>query len=291
MKPSKVYTVSVYIILSVLVVILCFPLAMAFFMSFMGLEDLQSMPRPFLPTKWEFGNYTHIISAFGTKPDGSSWLGTYFWNSLYTSVLETTGMIIAATFCAYGFAKIKFKSKNICFALMMGTIMIPAVVMQIPQFILFKNFGWLDTHWVLWFPAWFGGGAMRIFLMRQFMRSLPDSLFESAYLDGATYLRSYWSIALPLLKPMMFVDIIGAIGGFGGDWYRPFIYINTKEKWPLGLAIKNMSAAVTSNTGFGEGNTGVQMAVGMCMSIAPLVTYALGQKNYIENVTITGIKG
>ena len=291
MKPSKTYVISVYIILSVLCVILCFPLAMAIFMSFMGFADLQSLPRPFLPTTWELGNYTHIISAFGTREDGSSWFGVYFWNTLYTSVLETGGAMLSATFCAYGFSKIRFKSKGICFAIMMGTIMIPGVVMQIPQFILFKNFGWLDTHWVMWFPSWFGGGAMKIFLMRQFMRSLPDSLFESAFLDGATHLRSYWSIALPLLKPMLFIDLLGFIGGFGGDWFRPFIYINSQEKWTLGLAIKNMSAALTSNGSYNEGNTGVQMAIGMCMSIAPLVTYALGQRNYIENVTISGIKG
>ena len=90
---------------------------------------------------------------------------------------------------------------------------------------------------------------------------------------------------------MLFIDVLGFIGGFGGDWFRPFIYINSQEKWVLGLAIKNMSAAVTSNTGFNQGNTGVQMALGMVMSIGPLVTYALGQRNYIENVTITGIKG
>lgn len=291
MKPSKAYTISVYIILSILVIILCFPLAMALSMSFMGPVDLATMPRPFLPTKWEFRNYTSIWESFGRMDDGTSWVGVFLKNTLFLLVAQTTGEILSSTFCAYGFAKIKFKSKGFCFAIMMSTVMIPNAVMQVPQFVLFKNFGWLDTLLPLWVPVWFGGGAMKIFLMRQFMRSLPDSLFESAYLDGASYLRSYWSIALPLLKPMMFVNILDAIGGISGDWFRPFIYVNSKDKWTIALAVKNMSSEVTVNTGFSAGSTGVQMAVGMVLSVLPLITYAIGQRNYIENVTITGIKG
>lgn len=291
MKKSKSYKVTVYILLTFFTVIFCYPFVNMIMMALMSYDELQQFPKPWVPESLHFENFKYIISAFGTDSDGNSYVLRFLANTLFIMVMATIGKIFSCTLCAYGFSKINFKGKGFCFMLILSTMMIPSSVTQIPLFILFKYYGWLDTLIPLWFPIWFGGGAMNIFLMRQFMRTLPNSLMESAFLDGAGHFKSYWHIVLPNMKPMMFVLLMGSINATWGDWYTPFIYINSKEKWTVGLAVKNMVSSISSGGGQGMGALNVQMATALIMSAVPLITYAVGQRNYVENVTLTGIKG
>ena len=291
MRKSLGYKITVYILLTFFTLVLCYPFLNSLLMSFMTYKELSDFPVPFWPEKFQFSNYAGIVDAFGYTETGASNVWIYLKNTLFIMVLNTTGQILSCTFCAYGFAKINFKGKGLCFMLVLSTMMIPGSVLSIPLFTMYKWFGWLDTLTPLWFPVWFGGGAMNIFLMRQFMKTLPNTLMESAFLDGAGHLRCYWNIVLPNLKPMMFVQLLGAVNSTWSEWYNPFLYINSKEKWTVGLAVKNMYASIDAAGGAGVGALNIQMATCMLMSLVPFVTYAAGQKNYVENVTLTGIKG
>ncbi len=291
MKKSLGYKITVYTVLSLLTIIFIYPFFNMIMLSLMSYNELQLYPPHWIPEKLQFVNYKYILGAFGITEEGASYVLTFLKNTLFVMVFKTAGMILSCTLCAYGFAKIKFPGREAIFVGVLATIMIPDSVTMIPLFTLFKNFGWLDTLKPLWIPVWFGGGAMNIFMMRQYMKTIPDTLLESAYLDGAGHFRCYWNIILPNVKPMMFLLLMQGISGSWGDYFQPMIYINSKEKWTIALAVKNMVSSTDVAGGVGSGALNVQMATCVIMSLVPLLTFALGQKNYVENVTLTGIKG
>ena len=291
MKKSKTYKVFSYIILSILTVIFVYPFFNMIMLSFMSYNELQQFPPQWLPETFQFENYKNILGAFGYTPEGTSYVWTFLSNTLFVMVLKTVGLVLSCTLCAYGFAKINFPGKNIIFFAVLATVMIPNSVTMIPLFTLFKNFGWLDTLTPLWFPVWFGGGAMNIFMLRQYMRTIPNTILESAYLDGAGHLRTYWHIIMPNIKPMIFMLLLGSIDGAWGDYFQPMIYINSKDTWTIALAVRNMVSSTDAAGGVGAGALNVQMATCVVMSLVPLITFAAGQKNFVENVTITGVKG
>ena len=294
MRESRTYKIVMYIVLTVLCLIIAFPFLNMLMMAFMTPQEIQSVPLPFFPKSLQIENFKGIMKAFGYY--GPNLEHAYIWrfllNTLFLITVKTIGIILSATLCAFGFSKIKFPGRNVAFMIMMATIMIPGAVLQIPSFILFRDFGWLDTLNPLWIPGCFGGGAMTIFLLRQFMRGLPDTMMEAARIDGASYFNIYARIILPNCKPMMFYILINQVNSTWGDYFSPYLYVNSKEKWTVALAMVSMAQSV-GNAGdvLSIGSLGVQMATCALMSIVPLVTFLLGRKNFIENVTLTGVKG
>ena len=127
----------------------------------------------------------------------------WFWNSVFIVVLATAGTLFSASLVAYSFARFDYRGRNVLFFITLATMMLPTQVTLIPQFVLFFKLGWINTLKPLWIPFWFGGGGFAIFLMRQFFLSLPKDLDEAALIDGASYFRIFWSILLPLCKPIL----------------------------------------------------------------------------------------
>ena len=291
MKKSKTYKIIVYTVLSILTVIFIYPFFNMIMLSLMSYQEIKQFPPLWFPSTFQFDNYKNILGAFGYTENGDPFVFTFLKNTLFVMVFKTTGLILSCTLCAYGFAKIDFPGKNIIFFCILATIMIPNSVTMIPLFTLYKNFGWLDTLNPLWIPVWFGGGAMNIFMLRQFMKTIPNTLLESAYLDGAGHFRCYWNIIMPNVKPMIFMLFLTSINAAWGDFFQPMIYINSKVKWTVALAVRNMVSSTDASGGVGAGALNVQMATCVIMSLVPLITFAAGQKNFVENVTITGIKG
>lgn len=292
MKKTLSYKILVYTVLSLLTVVFVYPFFNMIMLSLMSYQELQLFPPHWIPESPQWSNFKNIWSAFGYTETGASYVPLFLKNTLFIMVMKTAGMILSCTLCAYGFAKIKFPGREIIFFGILATMMIPGSVTMIPLFTLYKNFRWLDTLNPMWIPVWFGGGAMNIFLLRQFIKStIPDTLLESARLDGAGHLRCYWDIVMPNLKPMIFMLVLESVNSAWGDFFQPMIYINTKEKWTVALAVRNMVSSTDVAGGVGSGALNVQMATCVIMSLVPLITFAAGQKNYVENVTLTGIKG
>lgn len=294
MRETKTYKVVGYVVLVIVTLILVYPVFNMVMLAFMPNDEINSIPLPFFPSKFTWDNFKHIISAFGYyEEDGvtHSYVSQFFSNTLYVIALNAIGMTISSTMCAYGFSKLKFVGRDLTFGILMATIMLPSAVTMIPLFTLFRDFGWLDTLHPITIPNFFGGGVMTIFLLRQYMKTLPDTLMEAARIDGASAFRVYWNIVLPNCKPIVFYNFLGVISSAWSDWFTPYLYINSKEKWTVPLAVANMAQSAKSYEVGSLGAKGVQIATGLVLCIVPLITYILGQKHYVDNVTLTGVKG
>lgn len=294
MKQSKPIRVVIYAVLIFFTLVFLYPVFCMLTMSLMANFELNQFPPKWFPDAPQWSNFKNIIGAFGYYGENGdkAYVWVFLKNTVFIIAAQAVGMVLSMTLCAYGFSKIKFKGRQIAFGVMLATIMIPGSVTMIPLFKEFKDFGWLDTLNPLWIPSWFGGGAMNIFLMRQFMRTIPDTLQESAMIDGAGHLRIYAQIIMPNCKPMIFYNVLNIITNTWGDFFGPLMYVSSKEKWTVGLAVSNMVQSVDGNmNSVGMGSKSVQMATCVIMSLIPLITFVSGQKNYVDNVTLTGIKG
>src|SRR3954452_14141320 len=145
------------------------------------------------PVRWQ--NY---IEALTILP-----FGRYALNTMLITVLTTVGVVLSASLCAYGFARMQFPGRDLVFMIVLSAIMIPYAVLLIPQYIMFRSFGWLDTYLPLWVPPWFGGGVFNIFLLRQFFRTIPTELSDAARIDGSSELGIYWRVIMPLAGPAL----------------------------------------------------------------------------------------
>jgi multiple sugar transport system permease protein len=215
-------------------------------------------------------------------------------NSAIVTVLTLIGAIASAAVVAYGFARFEFRGRNILFFILLTTMMLPGEVTLIPQYVIFNWLGWIDSYKPLVVPAYFGGGAFNIFLMRQFFMSIPRDMDESAEIDGAGPLTIFVKILLPLAKPVI---ATAAALGFIGSWNSfmgPLIYLNSPSKFTatLGLRYFSMGAtAATSEIGSLQPMENLLMAASLIVALPCLILFFVAQKYFVQGIVTTGIKG
>jgi multiple sugar transport system permease protein len=207
----------------------------------------------------------------------------YLLNTLKILALGVTGVVITSAMVGYGFARLRAPGLNILFGICLATLMLPSQVTMIPLFVMFSKIGWIDTHYPLWVPAWFGGGAWNIFLFRQFFSSIPRELEEAAMIDGASRFRTFWRIILPNSKAVIALVTVFTIQAFWSDIFNPVIYLNSQEKWTLALGVTSLIGAQV--TRFGP-----LMAASVLMTVPMILLYFLVQRYIQEGVVTTGIK-
>jgi multiple sugar transport system permease protein len=228
----------------------------------------------------QWHNYVRVFE----KVTFLRWTG----NTLFVVVASTTGMLLTASLTAYGFARFDFKIKEVLFVITLGTMMLPAQVTLIPQFVLFHLLGWIDTFKPLWVPAWFGGGAFAIFLLRQFMMTLPRDLDEAAIIDGAGFVRIFWNILIPLCKPVLATLAVISVIGRWNDFLGPLIYLRSGEKFTLAIGLNFFRFVPESG---GQPLQHLLMAASV-MSTAPLIIlFFSAQQYFVQGIALTGIKG
>ena len=213
------------------------------------------------------------------------------YNTIYVTVLSLIGTVISATLVAYGFARFRFPGRDAFFFLTLATIMLPAEVTLIPTYLLFKNFKWIDTYYPLIVPSWFGGGAFNIFLMRQFLLTIPMDMDEAARIDGAGSWRILWQIILPLCKPAIATM---ATLGFIGNWNNflgPLIFLNTEAKYTLAVGMRYFQSAVAQGTAVSKPQDHLLMGAAFMMTLPCLILFFLAQKYFVQGIATTGIKG
>jgi ABC-type glycerol-3-phosphate transport system permease component len=202
------------------------------------------------------------------------------------------GTIISATLVAYGFARFRVPGREIFFFITLSTMMMPVEVTLIPTYLLFKEFGWIDTFHPLIIPAWFGGGAFNIFLMRQFIMGIPYDLDEAAKLDGASSWRILWQILVPLCKPAIATM---ATLGFIGQWNNflfPLIFLNSEEKYVVAVGLRYLQTAVTQGSAVvSRPQDHLLMGAALMVAAPCLILFFLGQRYFIQGIVTTGIKG
>ena len=271
------YIVS-YILLILFALIFIFPIYCLLLQSVMPDHQLLE-----IPSLWpESLNFMPYLKVFTLE---YLW---YFKNTLFICLMNILGVCLIGSLSAYGLAKVHFKGKEILFAVILATVMLPGTVTSIPLYVLYTRLHMTDTSLPLWLPIWFGGGAMNIFLMRQFIKGIPNSYSEAALIDGANSFKIYYSIILPLLKPIIIYLAIQTFMTCWNDFQGPMMYLrNDQSSWTISLALyRNFQ-----NLNSGTNKPNVQMAAGIIMMLPCVLLFAFFQKQLMEGVSTIGIKG
>ncbi len=198
---------------------------------------------------------------------------------------------LSATIVAYGFSRFRFPGRDLFFFVTLSTLMLPAEVTLIPTYLLFKKFNWIDTYYPLIVPAWFGGGAFNIFLMRQFMMNIPFDLDEAAKLDGASSWRILWQVIVPLCRPAIATM---ATLGFIASWnnFLPRCFSISKAKYVLAVGMRYFQSAVAGGAGaVSRPQDHLIMGASLMMTLPCLILFFAAQKYFVQGIVTTGIKG
>lgn len=290
MKKKKTWwkALLVYFFLTLFGIVFLFPVFMMVSKSLMTQAEATFYPPFYWSQSPSFAGYVNFFTFAGYNEDtGFANMFVYLMNTLTVVVLTGIGTILSSTFVAYGFTKMRFPGRNAVFFIVLATMMIPSAVTMVPLYIIYSRLGWTDSLLPLWLPMWFGGGAVNIFLVRQYMLSLPKELNESAAIDGAGQLRQYFSIVMPNCIPIMTVIAIGCITGAWNDLQGPLTYISSQEHYTLTLAVGLIG---TGQSGMNEDVPGT-MAACTLLLLPPLLLFIFGQKYFIESVVMSGVKG
>jgi ABC-type glycerol-3-phosphate transport system permease component len=209
---------------------------------------------------------------------------TFFRNTMTVTLLTLVGGLLSSSLVAYGFARCRFPGRDFLFMLMLSGLMLPYMVTLIPQFVLYRELGWINTLLPLIVPAFFGGHPFYIFLLRQFFKGLPTDLEDAAKLDGAGFFRIWWTVAMPLAKPGLATVAILSILNHWNDFTAPLVYLNTQDKWTLALGIRLFRDQY-------QVNFNLMMAYAVMMTIPVFTVFFAFQKYFIRGITISGMGG
>jgi len=244
--------------------------------SLKGYENIFSLPLKWLPEKIHWENYLKVFQAMPFL--------VYLKNSVFVTVLAITGTVLSASVVAYSFAVLRWPGRDTLFIVVIATMMLPAQVTMIPLFVLFKEFGWLNTFKPLIIPAFFGGGAFNIFLLRQFFLTIPRDLFDAARIDGCSEFRIYWNIVLPLAKPAIATVAVLSFMLYWNDFLGPLIYLSDKLKSTLALG-------VVMFVGQHQSEWALLMVSTILMMLPIIIIFFLFQRYFIRGFMMSGIKG
>lgn len=238
-------------------------------------QEIFLFPPKWLPDPVRFQNY---VDALTYKP-----FGLYIANTLLIVVLNEIAIVVTASLCAYGFARIDFPGRNFWFALVLATMMVPYFVLMIPQFVIFSRLGWTDSYLPLTVPLFFGGGAFNIFLLRQFFRTLPPELADAARIDGCSELGIYWRIFMPLAKPALATVAIFTFLNGWNDFIGPLLYINSPDRFTVSIGLATFRSVMRTRWD-------LLMAASTAMILPILLLFFLAQRYFIEGIVLSGLK-
>lgn len=234
----------------------------------------------FVPDRIDFGAYVK-----GWKTSTEYTFATYFLNSFLITIPRIIVTVISCVLVAYAFARFEFWGKKFLFAVMIGTMMLPLIVLRLPQYLMFKEMGWLDTYLPLIVPSAFATDTFFVFMLVQFLRGIPREMEEAAVIDGCNSVQLLWHIIVPLLKPAIISVIVFQFIWTMNDFMGPLIYLASVEKYPVSLALK-MSIGATEEVEWAN-----VIAISVVALIPSVVVFFLAQRHFIEGASSSGIKG
>lgn len=272
-RIAKIISMVVLIILTLIVI---FPIYWIFRSSLMTNGELYAYPPSFFPPEWRFENYAATLQEF------PFW--TYLKNTLTIIVPSVIGATVTATMGGYAFARLHFRCKNLLFGLCIGSMLLPSMVMLIPQYIGWTRILHLDnTYWPLILPHFCGGGAFNIFLIRQFVMSVPRDLDDAAKIDGCGYGRILTSIIVPSIKPAMIVVALFKFIELWNDLLQQVIYIHSQNNFTIALGLSLFKGSLKSDWS--------KIMCATCLAFIPgVVIYLIGQRYFVEGIATTGLK-
>lgn len=233
-------------------------------------------PPEWIPNPVLFSNYASALTVLPFE--------LFLRNTLITTFVPMVGAILSCSLAAYSFSRLRWPGRDLCFLMVLSTMMLPHQVTMIPRFILFKELNWVDTFLPLIVPPWFAVGAFNIFLLRQFFLTIPLETDDAAKLDGANYLDIYARILLPLCKPALAAIAIFVFQFHWNDFLEPLIYLHSQSNFTLALGLRAFQ---------GEYGTdwNLLMAASLVVMLPPVLLFFFAQRYFIQGVVFTGIKG
>jgi len=253
------------------------PMVYVVMQSLKPLDELWMYPPRFFVTSPTLSNFGSLFSLMNI-----SWVpfSRYIFNTVFTSVMGTFGHLFIASLAAYTLAKIKFPGGKAMFKTIQTSLMFNSTVTGITSFIILSAFGWLDTYLAIIVPAW--GSTLGLYLMKQFMdTNVPDTVLESSRLDGAGELRTYWIIAMPMVKPAWLTLIVYS---FQGLWNAgASTYIHSEQ-------LKSLNYAIGQITAGGIKRAGASAAAQVVMMLVPILVFIFSQSNIVETMGSSGMK-
>jgi multiple sugar transport system permease protein len=237
-----------------------------------------TIPPEWFPTKyWDWSNFTKALLT-PTRP-----FLTYTANTLVIFAGNVAGTLFSCSLVAFAFARLRFRGSGWMFNVLIITMLIPWQVLMIPQFLMFNKLGWYGTYLPLIVPSFFGS-AFFIFLIRQYMRTIPGELDDAARMDGCNFFQIYWYIILPLCIPVLTVVVVFLFLGSWGDLLGPLIYLDNNKKFTVAIGLANFATRANPNNN-------QLMAANLIMMIPPMIIYFLAQDKLIGGISSVGLKG
>ena len=244
--------------------------------AFKPLNELWIFPPKMLPQKPTFANFSDLFSLMG-----NSWVpvSRYLFNTIFITVVGTLGQVILASLCAYPLAKHPFPGAKFIFKLIFYSLMFSGAVTGIPSYLIMMNLGWVDTYWAVIIPAM--GSSFGLYLMKQFMEQINDSILEAAKIDGAGEWRIFWTVVMPQVKPAWLTLIVFSVQALWNTNPATLIFSEQLKTFPY---------AISQIVAGGIARAGVGSAMSVLMMIVPILVFMLSQTQIIETMTSSGVK-
>lgn len=276
-KKALFFRLLWYIIMILVSLVFCFPVLYLIFTGFKTPQETVAFPPTLIPKKWTLSAYEEELS--------SGIFSKYLLNSIFVSGMVVIGTVSSAALVGFGFARLRSRMKNFLFMLVLATMMIPSSVTLIPVYSIYSKIGWIDTYLPLIVPAFTGGGAFSIFLIKQFFEAIPNELVESSKIDGAGWFTIFWKMFLPNSKPVLLVVIIFAFVNSWNDFFAPLIFLINPEKFTVAIGLN------TFRNSYGAAMDIAPLMAMATLSVLPiLLLFVFAQKYFVQGITTTGLK-
>jgi len=263
--------------------VMIYPLVWMFMSSFKDTNLVFQTAYSLIPSPWDFTNYRRgWVDAIG----GRFTFATFFLNSLFYAVVASVGAVMSSTLVAYSFSRGKYRGRKVLFALMLGTLMLPAQVLMIPQFLWFHNLGWIGTWLPLIVPAFFATHGFFIFLTTNFMNAIPRELDEAAKIDGCSFYGIFGRVILPLSVPALITSGLFSFIWRWDDFLGPLLYLQGRQQhFTVTLALRFFADPA------GHTDWAAMFAMSTLSLIPSVLIFIFLQRYLVEGITTTGLKG
>jgi multiple sugar transport system permease protein len=276
LRQSKLSLGSGYAALIFISLLFIVPFVWLIRSSLMDLSQIFTMPPEWIPRPFHWENFHKALTVLP--------FGTFFTNTIVIVASVLVGTVLTSSIAAFGFSRIVWKGRDTVFAILMSSMMLPAAVTIIPSFLGWKVLGFYDTFYPLIVPAYFGGGIFNIFLLRQFYLTIPRDFDEAAFVDGATYLQIYTKIILPLSRSAVIVVALFSFLASWNDFMGPLIYLKSDHLFTLALGLQMFQGSYAAQWD-------LLMAASAAVVLPCVIVFLIGQRYFLEGITLSGLKG
>lgn len=276
MRTSRLKKCLAYAALSLISAMFLIPFVWMVRSSLMDLAQIFVMPPVWIPNPVKWDNFVRALTILP--------FDRFFLNTVIIVLFSVVGTVLSSSVAAFGFSRISWKGRNMVFGILLSAMMLPGAVTLIPTFLGWRTLGFYDTYMPLILPAFLGGGIFNIFLLRQFYMTIPRDFDEAAVVDGAGYFQIFVRIIFPLSRSAVIVVSLFTFLSAWNDFFGPLIYLKSNEKFTLALGLQMFQGAYTSQWD-------LLMAASAAVVLPCVVVFLIGQKYFLEGITLTGLKG